>query len=110
MAGLRVLAIWMLPRSTSPPPEKPVSGCQVLPSASTKGILAPASMRMVLADDLDLAGVVEAVIFVGRVVGEVESDVSVLCAQPQRAQMARPRHTLICFITSFRSLRLVRGI
>src|SRR3954468_14999844 len=101
MAGLRVLGIWMLPRSTIPPPVKPVSGRQVWPSASTKGDLEPASMRMAFAD-VFRAGMVEAVILVGWSVGAAESEPWFLFAQPQMTSIARASNIFVAFMTSFR--------
>src|SRR2546423_10791025 len=98
MAGLRVFSILMLPRLTIPPPVKFLSLCQVLPSASTKGVGEPASIRIALAEELRLAGMVDAFIFVGRVVGKLES--AFLLAHPQAAKIARTRQHLIAFMTS----------
>jgi hypothetical protein len=45
-------------------------------------------------------GMVEAVIFVGRTVEDVDS-LWFLFAHPQAARIARPMHILIAFMTSF---------
>src|SRR3954468_2027729 len=97
----------MLPRLTSPPPEKPLSRSQLFPSASTKGCCEPASIRIALADDLRAEGMVAAVIFVGRVVGEVESAFSVLRAPPTTPNITKAKMTFSAFMTSFLQIRLV---